>query len=382
MGISIDDLLGHSRKKRGTYYGPTKFAGEWVGQDNTPTDFINGVMAGNEATGFSSILEIGFPGTGKTTLAEMVAHHIHMKQPEFTVLWAGANQLRDIEKFLNGLPKTPHIVIFDDASNALKSIDKKKAAKVFEILTQGRHITQSKLIIITIIHYTNAMEKAVRAQNIFYLYTSTSMAEDTNIKALIEHDKHANKNYARFKKAFISLFKHKKFELKVGRGNWKTFERDKPFRVGYSIDVEAGKVFVFTKMNCAKCAQTRSIKKIHPTQIVKRMQQYEKRAGVQALAIQCALRGRFDVFPRPLRAALEFLNRMFEEYDTDFDELTDETVKARHKAHPRFKRDKKKDDEFYDMLTDDSFEETKAAPSVQSPTEKRVFEGFNILFNK
>lgn len=378
---SSTNLIGRSTAKKKKYEGPTKFMGQWVGQDHTPTEFIKGIMTGNDATGFTSILEIGFPGSGKTTLAEMIAHRIHTARPEFTVLWAGANEMRDMENFLNSLPKTPHIVIFDDVSMALKSMDAKKSAKVFEILTQGRHITSSKLIIISIVHYSNSIEKAIRAQNIFYLYTSTSLAEDTNIRAIIEKDKHANQNYNRFRKAFISMFKTGSFELKIGKGKWQWYQRDRPFRVGFSIDIDTAKVFLFTKQNCAKCAQVKTIKKMHANALVKRMQHYEPRAGVQALSIHLAQRGYLDVFPRALRQAYNFISKILEEYDVDFEQLKEETIKARHYAHPRFKADNKKDREFLELIKNDSYIQTVPTIKPLTGMEIKIMDGITTLFN-
>jgi len=338
---SVEQLMkniSERKAKKDRYSGPTTFMGETIGQDMSPNSIVRDIMSLNEATQFSSILQIGWAGSGKTTMAEMFAHMIHTKDENWAIHWMGANELREIENVLNGLAKSQkHFIVFDDVSNALRSVSSQRRAKIFEVLTQGRHITAySKLIIFSIIHYTNAIEKSVRAQNLYYLYTSSSLAEETNLMKLIEGDKRAIQQYKKFKRAFSRMMKTKKFELKIGPNNYKIFTRDKPFRVALAVDFESAHIFLSTKLSCAKCSRKRVSKFLPPREIVKALQNYTSKTGVQALAYYIATsKSRIEILPTRLQKSLKFVQAIFTEYDTDWDQLAKEIQKTRGGELPK-----------------------------------------------
>lgn len=375
MGFSAADLVEGKAKKKSKYEGSTKFLGEDVGQEHTPTDFVNGIINANEATDFSNILVTGTMGTGKSTVCEMLAHLIHVKRPEYNVRWAGANELRRLTPFLNGLPKTPHIVIFDDVSKALESLEAGERAKVFETLTKGRHITNSKLIIFCIIHYTKALDKSMRAQNMFHIFTSTSMEENKNIEDMLGDNYYAKQSLKKFSKAFISWYKYKTFELRIGKGQFKKFVRDKPFRPVFAVDAERGKIMLAARMNCAICSQKKIQKKIAPEEIVKRMQRYEKRAGIQGLALVLNSMGYSEILPNNVKRVVNFLTKLFQEYSTDYDKLVEQVASVRRFRAKGQYTNRKKDAQFFEEFDNASYIDQK---KIGMP--ERISEGLEVLF--
>ena len=79
--------ISERKSKKDRYSGPTTFMGETIGQDQSPNSIVRDIMSLNEATQFSSILQIGWAGSGKTTMAEMFAHMIHTKDENCEVHW-------------------------------------------------------------------------------------------------------------------------------------------------------------------------------------------------------------------------------------------------------------------------------------------------------
>lgn len=383
---SVEQLMktiSEKKEKRDKYSGPTTFCGEEIGMDMSPNRIVKDIMALNEATQFSSILQIGWAGSGKTTMAEMFAHMIHTKDENWAIHWMGANELREIENVLNGLAKAQkHFIVFDDVSNALRSVSSQRRAKIFEVLTQGRHITNySKLIIFSIIHYTNAIEKSVRAQNLYYLYTSSSLAEETNMLKLIEGDKRAIQQYKKFKRAFSFMMKTKQFELKIGKNKYKKFERDKPFRVALAVDFESAHIFLSTKMSCAKCSRKRVNKFLQPRDIVKACQEYTSKTGVQALAYYLATsKSKIEILPTRLQKSLKFVQAIFSEYETDWDQLAVEIQKTRGGELPkRAYMQKKLFDKHLKDLTSKGVNRF-VGEVKESPKDEQISDGIKDLF--
>ena len=368
-------------KKVSKKFELTTFMGQEIDQSMHPTRIVNDILSLNKATQFSSVMEVGWAGSGKTTMAEMFCHMIHTRDENWIVHWAGANELREIENFFNSLKKSAkHIIVFDDVSNALKSVSAQRRAKIFEVLTQGRHITNySRIITLSIIHYTNSMEKSVRAQNMYYIYTATSLAEETNINKLLEADPKAMRSYKRFKKAFSTQMKKGNFKVNLPKG--KIFERDQPFRIALAIDFDTAYCFLSTKMSCAKCARKRSRRFLPPDEIIKQIKEYKPKAGLQALAYYLATHWNLnEALPSNVKIALKFIERLFSEHDTKREELMDALKRERQISSSRAYVHHKKEDEAYNKLIATEYT-TDKTDETMIPIPVPVTNGLNTLFN-
>jgi nicotinamide riboside kinase len=166
---------------------------------------------------------VGDPSTGKTTLAETIAHLVHkMSDIPFAIKFLNENHLMNFEEMLANLTPTNYVMIFDDVSFMGGSSDRKTIEKVKQAFTKIRHLKGGqdvKIIAIFNIHYSKALDKYLRMSHFEY-FTSIGNSETSNA---IEHlgVKYTGK-IRLFQKIWLSAFGSKKsfaYEL----GNKKKF---------------------------------------------------------------------------------------------------------------------------------------------------------------
>ena len=165
--------------------------------------------------------------------------------------------------------------------------------------------------------------------------------------------------------------------------NYKNFERDKPFRVALAVDFESAHIFLSTKLSCAKCSRKRVSKFQHPKDIVKSLQTYTSKTGVQALAYYLATsKSKIEILPTRLQKSLKFVQAIFSEYETDWDQLAVEIQKTRGGELPKRAYMQKKlfDKHLKDLKAKGIDRRVDEARENDIPKDKEISDGIKDLF--
>lgn len=178
---------------------------------------------------------IGPPGTGKSTLADSLAHMIHVRSMEmfktpFAVRKFGRKQLLNFDETISKLSPTNYVMIFDDVSIFNKSSNSEKLANVKETFTEIRHKfgEQSvKIIIILNFHYTLGMDKYLRGSN-FAFYTDIASNELENMQRIVGV-RHTN-DLLSYQKLVNQAQVNQKFDIRISqKGQPLSFIYREPF---------------------------------------------------------------------------------------------------------------------------------------------------------
>lgn len=126
---------------------------------------------------------IGEPSTGKTTLAKLLAHLIHVLSPiPFAFRILDEDDFLDMEATLKTLEPTNYILYFHDLSFLQ---NKKKLEEVKAAITKIRHLKADvKIFLIYDYHYTLGLDKYLRQAN-FRFFTSIGSSEFDNMVKII-----------------------------------------------------------------------------------------------------------------------------------------------------------------------------------------------------
>ena len=343
----LANLLNGNESKKESYTGPTIFEGEEINQDHSPKRFIHTFLFNLQQNGFASANIIGMMGSGKTVLATELAHLAHEQKPELEITWGGADELRNLENFLNGLSKgIPRLVIFDDASNALDSLKVTEAAKAFEILTQGRHITNSQLGIITIYHYSFSHKKNFRSFAANSIYTSASPTEKGNILHMLRDNIMGKLKFKVFQNCYTTSTDYGWFDLKIGRKEKKRFKNSEPFRVCFVIGLTKVHLMVTKQLFCSKCSPLKRKQiNIHPKILYEKMLKAHGRYGRLALSMICYGKGFKSSMPRDFREALDMASDLLYSGNSSFRDIDQYIRKIRKLPEKRIYTKKKEQEE-------------------------------------
>src|SRR5690242_3881779 len=81
---------------------------------NHPASLAIQILNWIQHTIFYGVYIVAPMGHGKTTIAQTLVHFLHLKDPRFRVVWAGAHEFTHQKAFFESLPKKiPHIIVFD-----------------------------------------------------------------------------------------------------------------------------------------------------------------------------------------------------------------------------------------------------------------------------
>src|SRR5437867_2157441 len=64
---------------------------------NHPASLANKILKWVKHTYFFGMMIVGPMGHGKTSIAQCIAHFLHLKDPSFEIRWAGAHEFRHQE---------------------------------------------------------------------------------------------------------------------------------------------------------------------------------------------------------------------------------------------------------------------------------------------
>ena len=228
---------------------------------HSPNSIAENILAHNNAAGFTGVLVVGQSGSGKTTMVTMLVHKLHtLAKAHYTVLHFSRNDIQNLHKIVTGLTKAiNYILVFDDASFALKSLKKEQLNELAQTLTYIRHIVKGNVITIMNVHYGPAIDKFFRDVP-FRLMTSIANEELQQYEDLFG-------SWAKWKlRDFAKHFHHMmikggwRFELSKWDRKVLSYETHKPFRLGLASEVNDLHYFVYHKESCNICDPERQEK--------------------------------------------------------------------------------------------------------------------------
>lgn len=300
--MDVDKILKQRRQgfatKGAMYRGAIKYKGELIAQWHNPKLFIDDILGENDTKQFTSIMLIGTPGTGKTTLATFIGHNIHERDSNYYVQHFGRKELVNFDLVIRQLPpKRDVVLIFDDVSLVFKNIkDPAQKTKILTTLTEARHPTleasDRKVIVIANVHYQNAMEKMWRSQGSWKFYTDMS-GEEADVFNHMTKSKFKNKVNV-FMETTLKQFRKKKFSTSLTVKTRREYEINKPFRFVMCYDNSKLRFFLVPEEYCNFCSKdAHKLKRTEatPDEIIKLALKYYQKDGIAGLKQALLLSG-------------------------------------------------------------------------------------------
>ena len=275
--------------KKQKYQGEILFHDTPIAQWHNPRIMTDEIIAENTVKRFTSILIIGTPGTGKTTLANYIAHKIHLKKP-YIVKHFGKKEILNFENVMDSLPSEDLILIFDDISLVFKLKEgQAKKSEILSALTEARHpkfaSENRKVIIIANIHYMNSIEKMWRSQGGWKIYTDMSNEERLNFNAITKSQ--FNGKIKAFADITRDMVRKGKFTLSITKKKKHEYTTDKPFRFFMCYDGNYPRFFVFVKESCLVCSEKKSqYMKLSPEMVVELIHKHYGNDGIAGLKME------------------------------------------------------------------------------------------------
>lgn len=308
------------------YQGPIDYMGTKISYWHYPLWFIDDIIGENETKQFTSILIIGSPGTGKTTLANFIAHNIHMKQ-DYIVVHLRREELLRFDTLIDDLPNRNVILIFDDVSLVFKHIkDPSKRTRILTTLTEARHPkfenSDRRVIVIANIHYVNAIEKMWRSQGGWKFYTDLSNEEIQNFNYMTKSK--FKKKVQNFANITTEQFRKKHFTVSFVGSKTKTFDINKPFRFVMCYDNSALRFFLVPAESCNYCSKDKNkLAKVKatPQEIIKLAEKYYKKDGRAGLKLALLLAGFTAQYRNNTIYAFNMAREILQSFDIDLEAL-------------------------------------------------------------
>lgn len=303
-------------------------------------------------------------GQGKTTAATVVAHHIHMKRPEFLVTWGDDQDFMDLKGFFSRQPKQPSVFIFDDITGALKQMGEKELQANFNILTKVRwemDPAKGKIptVILTTSHYSKNMEKEFRAVLGMSCFCDFGNEERTNIDTIAPKQTLARYCVEKFSKIADTMFSDHEFYLRTPYGTKLRYETDNPLRPFVAVTGQRGYITVFSEDDtCNLCAKKKKAKYVEPAKLIEIIRNAYGASGFKALKLAMWRRGYYLALGRDVAPASDFIeSKVLPNITTDFPKLLEEIYKTSKKKMPqRMYRHRNLEKETLQDLNDNSIE--------------------------
>ena len=344
--MNVDAILANrtsgQNKKSRTYMGPIEYKGEKIAQWHSPKLFINDILGENKTKQFTSIMLIGTPGTGKTTLATFIAHNIHERNNNYYVQHFGREELLKFDTIIRQLPPTRDVIlIFDDVSLVFKNIkDPTKRTKILTTLTEARHPTleasDRKVIVIANVHYQNAMEKMWRSQGSWKFYTDMS-GEESDVFNHMTKGKFKRKVEI-FMETTLRQFRKEKFSVSLTNKKKREYEINNPFRFVMCYDNSKLRFFLVPEEFCNFCSrEANKLKRTQatPDEIIALAEKYYKKDGIAGLKLALVLSGQTEQYRNNTVYAFNTAKEILSSFDVDTEALA---IKLRERAQIKDKR--------------------------------------------
>ena len=313
-----------------------------IGPYNHPSAIANYILNVIQHTKSWGVQVVAQMGSGKTTVATVIAHHIHTKRPEFKIIWAGSEDFKNLAQFLERQEKyTPSIFIFDDISGALKEMSNSDMEANFTTLTKIRWIMnpetgETPIITFTTSHYSRSNEKQYRAVLGMTALCNFGNEEATNMDLLAAKNTWARLELTRFQKTAEEMFSKHEFHLRVN-GKKIPCKTDHPLRPFVCLSGTNGYTIVYSKDDvCALCSKRKTTKFVDAKTLFNSIKSAYGYAGIQALKLSMYKRGKYAALGKKVAPAVSFIEtKIFSSMTTDYDQLVNEIYADAHKKPPQ-----------------------------------------------
>ena len=193
---------------------------------------VDDIFETSRSMGFVKINLIGASSSGKTVLADVLAHQLHKKDPTFEVHSLQDSDLIDFKKTIQGLSTNNQILKFDDLSGLVAKYGKTALENLRSEVTTVRHIGDSnqdrKIIMILNFHAQKMLDKFLRISN-FTFYTDCQLEEIGYLEELL--GKQHKQKIIQFAKLRSQSRMYHKFSFLLSKGNSFTYKDGDPFRI-------------------------------------------------------------------------------------------------------------------------------------------------------
>lgn len=224
-GVSSDDVVSRrfqsitERYKGAIDYKLQDGTTQKIAQWHNPKIFLDDLYGENQTKQFTSIMIIGSPGTGKSSLHSFISHGMHKRNPKYHVMHLYRKHLLKLDQTLNNVPPGRDLILnFHDVTGVFKDItNPAQKSMIVTTLTEARHPnfikTQRKVMVIVNVHYENSMEKIWRAQGSWKIYTDMN-SDESQVFNSKTHNKFETKVDI-FQKTVLSQFRKKEFTVSL-----------------------------------------------------------------------------------------------------------------------------------------------------------------------
>jgi len=224
----------------------------------------------NISHGLDYPLRIGNPSTGKTTLAESIAHLIHklsmeMYKVPFAVKFFTREELVNFEGTLKKLEGMNQVLIFDDISFLQADTNKQAIEVIKKAFTEIRHLEGGQDIkIVTIFnsHYQMAVQKYLRQADFAY-YTSVGSSDFDNVMQVV--GKRYGSLLTKFQKIFHQAVTMNRFAFNMdGKKKFFIYPFRKPYGPALFWNSDTLRIVVFPKRDwidkfCSTCSKSQEV---------------------------------------------------------------------------------------------------------------------------
>lgn len=374
---------------RSSYQGQTNYKVD--GKDysvapwNHPATLAKKILKWVFHTYFFGCMIVAPMGHGKTSIAQAIAHFIHTMDPSFDVKWAGSHEFRNQEMFFGGLPKKPHIIIFDDISSALKELTEKQLEANFNSLTRVRWIVDPELgkvpiIIIVIFHYSKNLEKEFRAQMGMTVFAAFGNEEKTNLDSIAPHGSKAYFTLKQYGEIYDKMFDEDTINIIGGNGKVKKWITDQPFRACAAITNTKGNIILYSDRSvCEICVKKKLHKAVSVEMVYDLIFNAYGKAGIMALRHTLFQRGYGLAISKDEASASDFIQqRVLPIYNFDGHEMIELIyAKVNKKPPQRTYRKRKQENEILNQL--DSKAVITETPVESSKLEETIPETKEVI---
>lgn len=371
------------------YRGPTTYMDLEVAPWNHPASLANYLLQLVKHTIVQGVQVIAPQGYGKTTLATVIAHHIHLARPDFMIKWAGPYEFTHQEDYFNSLEKhVPHVILFDDITGALNQMTDKQIQSNLSSLVQVRkyldpETKKTPAIVFTLSHYSLNTEKSVRAQLQTKIFADFGTEERSNIDRLAPKNSPTYNMLINYGEIVQKMYTKDEFSLSLGNGKLIPYKTGDPFRCACAITDYSAQMILFAEKDmCDRCTQRKYQKFVEPEVIFNAIKDAYTEHGIQALRHALVKRGHLMAVSNKTAAAIAYLeDKVLSSFTTDYDRLVQLIYKDGHKKIPkRPYRQHKLEDEVDKVLQRNIIE--KPIETLEEQKNKKLLSGIYSIFGE
>ena len=257
---------------------------------------------------------VGSMGTGKSTLAQAVAHAIHVEMKAkygapFAVRTLGKDDLLKLDSTLRALPTANYILIFDDVSFLSEAYGAKSMAKIKNTLTTIRHREgrDVKFVIIYNYHYGRGMDKFLR-QTDFKFFTTIGDEEDSYMSEAFGAGGRTEPTVREFRARVGSAQSRGTWQARVGKDSVHVYKYRDPwipvlFADGQRLRHAIGPTRQWLAPRCPTCSMSEQTSEIDPATFMEHAKQTLGAGNVRQALKLIALENGVSAWPRGVTSA-------------------------------------------------------------------------------